>query len=150
METNNQIVQSLDSLNQKVNFILSEVSGVKENLTAEDISILEKENIVLAEQVQNEEELLSFSTDSMDSEADSVLIEILAMKLVNGVYMKLGIFDKANDEDFEDIANSAVLDEEDMSILLDRKDDVISYLRDNFDEHLEIILQEIEELTNEL
>lgn len=150
METNNQIVQSLDSLNQKVNFILSEVSGVKENLTAEDISILEKENIVLAEQVQNEEELLSFSTDSMDSEADSVLIEILAMKLVNGVYMKLGILDKANDEDFEDIANSAVLDEEDMSILLDRKDDVISYLRDNFDEHLEVILQEIEELTNEL
>lgn len=150
METNNQIVQSLDSLNQKVNFILSEVSGVKENLTAEDLLILEKENNVLAEQVQNEEELLSFSTDSMDSEADSVLIEILAMKLVNGVYMKLGIFDKANDEDFEDIANSAVLDEEDMSILLDRKDDVISYLRDNFDEHLEIILQEIEELTNEL
>ena len=149
METNNQIVQSLDSLNQKVNFILSEVSGVKENLTAEDISILEKENIVLAEQVQNEEELLSFSTDSMDSEADSVLIEILAMKLVNGVYMKLGIFDKANDEDFEDIANSAVLDEEDMSILLDRKDDVISYLRDNFDEHLEVILQEIEELEND-
>lgn len=149
METNNQIVQSLDSLNQKVNFILSEVSGVKENLTAEDLLILEKENNVLAEQVQNEEELLSFSTDSMDSEADSVLIEILAMKLVNGVYMKLGIFDKANDEDFEDIANSAVLDEEDMSILLDRKDDVISYLRDNFDEHLEVILQEIEELEND-
>jgi len=151
MENGKEIVKSLDSINQKVNFILSEVSGVKENLTKEDLEEIEYNNTLLSEQVENEEELLSFSTDSMEDESEDVLTECLALKLVNMVFANLGEYDNANDSDFEDIVENAVLDEEDISLLLKKKDTVINYINENYgaDDNKEAILKAIEELTNE-
>ena len=146
METN-QIVKILDSLNQKVSFILSEVSNVKENLTAKELEQVENEEELLREQVENEEELLSSSSSNMIDEVDKILIEILAMKLMNNVYLQLGLFDKATDENFEEIANNSVLDEEDIALLIEKKDDVIAFLHNS--EHMDMLLKLIEELTND-
>lgn len=141
--------QILDSMNQKINFILSAVSGTKENITQEDVENIAYENDVLTETLAVEEDILYSQNVEAEKEIDDMLVQTVAFKIVNNVLINMGEYNDADSEDLEAIITNSVIDEEDVELLLKRKDDVLFALETHkTEEYYQNLISTVEELTN--
>lgn len=140
----------LERIDQKLSFILSSLVG-KGKVEKEDIEDLEIEKQILEEQFENEQELLFTQTELALEEAEQSDIILLSLKIVNNALLVKGFYD--GEDEKENIQDSSKYDEVDIMLLQTKKDEVLEYLKNEFEdiEHIsyEEILREVEDTINE-
>lgn len=141
--------QLLNTMNQKLSFVLSAVSGTKEAVTDEDMQEIAYENETLAQAVEVEQEILFNETVEVETSTDDLLVQTLSSKLVNMVMLELGEYDDAEPEDYNVIAQSSTINNEDVKLLIRKRDKVIELFGVHSEEHYyKNLISTVEELTN--
>lgn len=139
----------LETMNQKLSFILSAVSNIKENITQEDLEDIELETNVISESLEIEQEILFNETNNNENDVEEMLVELVCIRLVKNVLLQKGYFNDADTDDFNTIATSSSLDEDDIELLIRKYQSVLVYFENLKDEdYYNDIMILLEELIN--
>ncbi len=139
----------LSKMNHKLSFILSALNGTKEELTKEQLDDFEKENEILIEAVEKEQEIAFIENSNFSDEIDDFSINTLIFKIVNHTLIhNTDYYDEKESEDFLTIMENSIIDNNDVETLIKNKKDIMKKLEDEYsnEDYYKILISTIEEL----
>lgn len=139
----------LNKMNHKLSFILSALNGTKEELTKEQLDDFEKENEILIEAVEKEQEIAFIENSNFSDEIDDFSINTLIFKIVNHTLIhNTDYYDEKESEDFLTIMENSIIDNNDVETLIKNKKDIMKKLEDEYsnEDYYKILISTIEEL----
>jgi hypothetical protein len=137
-------------MNHKLSFILSSVSGIKEDLTADDVENIKLENEVLNENLEIQSEILSTETVKLYNAVDLIRISTISFKILNNVLMSIDFYRNEPIEGINTIVENSTIDEIDIELLIRNKEAVLEVFETHKNEdYYPLLLKAVEELINE-